>query len=96
MTLLEFCKLFVGCNTIVCLYTEDKKRSGQGDFYTEYKCVWRGMEWQINYSLDEESYFESHTDVEKCPFKDKKVKKVIGNIDSDYAEIDKISVVIEQ
>lgn len=96
MSILEFCRSFVGCNTIVCLYKEEKLKSEQGNLYTEYKCIWKGMEWQIEELPEDEQYFKIHTDVEKCPFRYNNVKRVIGNIDSEYAEVDKISIIIEE
>ena len=95
MKLNEFCEKFVAHNTVVCLVQETIKKNEEGCLQQEYNEVWRGMDWQIVQGPGDESYFKAHPDVEKCPFKNFEVIKVIGNIFNEFPETpDNITIVI--
>lgn len=94
MKLYEFCEKFVAHNTVVCLVQEKIKKT-EGVKQHEYNKIWQGMDWQIVQCVGDEGYFKAHPDVEKCPFKNYTVAKVIGNIFNAFPETaDNITIVI--
>lgn len=96
MKLYEFCEKFVAHNTYVCLVQETIKKDEEGVKRHEYNKIWQGMDWQIVQGVGDEDYFKSHPDVEKCPFKNYNVSKIIGNIFNAFPEMaDNITIVID-
>lgn len=94
MKLNEFCEKFVAHNTVVCLVQEKIKKTEDVKQH-EYSKLWQGMDWQIVCGPGDEDYFKAHPDVEKCPFKNFEVVKVIGNIFNEFPETaDNITLVI--
>lgn len=95
MKLCEFCEKFIAHNTVVCLVQEIIKKKEEGVKQHEYNKIWQGMDWQIVQGAGDEDYFKAHPDVEKCPFKNFEVVKVIGNIFNEFPETaDNITIVI--
>lgn len=64
ISLKDFVGRFVPHNTVVSVYVFDHKEENND----AYKRVWRGMDWQISYGIDDMPYFEAHPDVSVCPF----------------------------
>lgn len=94
MKLNEFCEKFVAHNTVVCLVQEKIKMTEDVKQH-EYNKIWQGMDWQIVHGPGDEDYFKAHPDVEKCPFKNFEVVKVIGNIFNAFPDTaDNITIVI--
>lgn len=95
MKLYEFCEKFIAHNTVVCLVQEIIKKNEEGVKQHEYNKIWQGMDWQIVQGAGDEDYFKAHPDVEKCPFKNYNVAKVIGNIFNVFPETaDNITIAI--
>ena len=63
ISLKDFVGRFVPHNTAVCVYILDHLEENN----KVYKRVWRGMDWQISYGIDDMPYFEAHPDVSVCP-----------------------------
>lgn len=59
----DFVGRFVPHNTAVCVYSLDHLEENN----KVYKRIWRGMDWQISYSIEDMPYFEAHPDVSICP-----------------------------
>ena len=94
MKLNEFCEKFVAHNTVVCL-VQEKIKTTEDVKQHEYNKMWQGMDWQVVQGPGDEDYFKAHPDVEKCPFKNFEVIKVIGNIFNEFPETaDNITIVI--
>ena len=95
MKLYEFCEKFIAHNTVVCLVQEIIKKNEEGVKQHEYNKIWQGMDWQIVQGAGDEDYFKAHPNVEKCPFKNFEVVKVIGNIFNEFPETaDNITIAI--
>ena len=96
LNIADFCEQYVGHNTTVYLYTEEYKKNEEGMLSHYLYKLWRGMDWQINFSKYDEFYFETHPTVEKCPYREYKVVKVINAIDGFADEVLKIALVVEK
>lgn len=95
LSLKDFVEHYVAHNSVVTLYEEKRvKFPGVGSF-SDYKKIWSGMDWQIVCGPGDERYFEAHPDVEKCPFVDRKVIKVLGAIEGEINTFDSINLCVE-
>lgn len=91
LKLKDFVEHYVAHNNVVTLYEEKKLAPS----FREYKKIWSGMDWQIVCGPGDERYFEAHPDVEKCPFVDRKVIKVLGAIEGEINTFDSINLCVE-
>lgn len=96
LNIADFCEQYVGHNTTVYLYTEEYKKNAEGMLEHYLYKLWRGMDWQINFSEYDEIYFEIHPTVEKCPYRKYKVVKVINAIDGFENDVLQIALVVEK
>lgn len=97
MRLAEFVERFVGHNSIVLLYDERYFIDDDGLRTREDKLLWKGMDWQISFNKGDEDYFITHPDVEKCPYIDYDVVKVMTpQGDGVFHTIDEIGIVIDK
>lgn len=95
LSLKDFVAHYVAHNSVVTLYEEKRFESlGIGSF-REYKKIWSGMDWQIACGPGDERYFEAHPDVEKCPFVDRKVIKLLGGFEDEINTVDSINLCVE-
>lgn len=91
LNLKDFVEHYVAHNSVVTLYEEKRLKPS----FREYKRIWTGMDWQIVCSPGDENYFKAHPDVEKCPFIDRKVIKVLGGFEGEINTVDKINFCME-
>lgn len=82
MTVRDFTEQFVAHNSVVYIYTNTHKIE-DGVRFTEWKLLWKGMDWQISYSPYDEDYFKIHPEVKKCPFNNRKVLVVTNPLACD-------------
>lgn len=97
MKLSEFVERFVGHNSTVLLY-EERYFIDDDELRTrEDKLLWRGMDWQISFNKDDEEYFVNHPEVEKCPYIDYEVVKVMTpQGDEVFHTVDEIGIVVDK
>ena len=91
LNLKDFVEHYVAHNNVVTLYEENKFERR----FSEYKKIWTGMDWQIVCGPGDEDYFKAHPDVEKCPFVNRKVIKVLGAIEGEINTFDSINLCVE-
>lgn len=97
MKLSEFVERFVGHNSIVLLYDERYFIDDDGLRTREDKPLWKGMDWQISFNEGDEDYFINHPDVEKCPYIDYDVVKVMTpQGDGVFHTIDEVGIVVDK
>lgn len=90
LNLKDFVEHYIAHNTIVNLYKEKRLKGG----FRAYKKIWMGMDWQIVCGPDDENYFKAHPNVEKCPFVDRKVIKVLGGFENEINTVDNINLCV--
>lgn len=96
LNLKDFIEHYVAHNTVVTLWEETLVQGGKDEpYYHKYEKLWKGMDWQIVYGPDDENYFKAHPDVEKCPFADRKVIKVLGGFEDEINTVDSINLCVE-
>lgn len=91
LKLKDFVEHYIAHNNVVTLYEEKKLAPS----FREYKKIWTGMDWQIVCGPGDEDYFKAHPDVEKCPFVNRKVIKVLGAIEGEINTFDSINLCVE-
>lgn len=91
LNLKDFVEHYVAHNTVVTLYEEKKL----APCFSDYRKIWTGMDWQIVCGPGDEDYFKAHPDVEKCPFVNRKVIKVLGAIEGEINTFDSINFCVE-